>query len=294
MFATVYAAIAAAILFYAVLPVIGALVVRRQWRNFRQALAEAVALPELRYGMSSKDGQRLRLTGRVDAIGGDDELWICSESVTASVSMGKSWVYTLSGDGGKDGSGDEMSKLHWKSIGSVAPGTRAMVAGEASFMDGKTVIGPRAGLSLIILYDGSDERMPERAMLSGRHSNEYWNPLTQVSIAIGILATSGILSISLSGRAPAMASALILTAAFSPLLPLLPPGLPLFFAYRFYWKRGRECRARRDLAALRHDARAWRAWRSRSAIWTGAAIVCFAAALLANAWLALAGFRSLL
>ncbi len=300
MFAPVYAALFAAILFYAVLPVIGGIVVRRQWRVFRAALMASLELPELRYGMREADGtsapgpvpapHRVRFTGRVDALGGDDELWIRSESVTAAVQVGKARVFTLAGGAAPDG----MTRLHWSSIRSVAPGTRALVAGRARRADGKTVIGSADEPPLVLLHDGDDASMPERAIRAGRHSNEYWNPLTQVSLAMGVLAMSGIVSVSLSGGAPAMVTAVILTAAFSPLLPLLPPGLLLFFAYRFWWKRGWECRARRDLALLRREERAHRAWRFRSILWTGAAALSFVAAFTINAWLAIAAFRILL
>ena len=34
------------------------------------------------------------------------------------------------------------------------------------------------------------------------------------------------------------------------MLPFLPPGLPLFFLYRFLWRKGRFSRAERDILRL--------------------------------------------
>ncbi|MCK7537920.1 MAG: hypothetical protein MZV63_46690 [Marinilabiliales bacterium] len=47
MFLTVYLAAAAAALFYAIFPVIGAFVVREQWRQFRKSVAASALPPEL-------------------------------------------------------------------------------------------------------------------------------------------------------------------------------------------------------------------------------------------------------
>src|SRR5208337_3508208 len=43
---------------------------------------------------------------------------------------------------------------------------------------------------------------------------------------------------------------LSLTAGLAPLAPFLPPGFPLYFAYRSSWKKARIFRVQRDVAAL--------------------------------------------
>ena len=72
----------------------------------------------------------------------------------------------------------------------------------------------------MILHDGDDDGLVRRAIWAGRHENEYWNPATQVSLALGAATMSAIVPFALPGRMPALIGALTLTAAFSPLLPL--------------------------------------------------------------------------
>jgi hypothetical protein len=102
------------------------------------------------------------------------------------------------------------------------------------------VMGPADGKPvLLIIHDGRDEDVEQRAIWSGRQKNEYWNPLTQVSLVAGLLAMSLIVSRVLSARTLPSIAAITVAAGFSPLLPLLPPGVIGFILYRSSWRQAR-------------------------------------------------------
>lgn len=295
MFVPVTLAILAAIVFYALVPVAGAFVVRQQWRLFRKSVIEASALPGLDSRSAARSTVRLgrvRAMGEVDAISGLDELWIRCDGATCAVELRDAWVYLLVGRAGDD----TVERRRWSDLRSIAPGSRAFVAGEAEMRDGRVVVA-RGGKAptLVILHDGDDDRLVRRAVWAGRHENEYWNPATQVSLALGAATMSAIVPLALPGRMPSLISALTLTAAFSPLLPLLPPGVVGFFAYRRFWKRARYCRARRDLERLDDPAGAETdVWRRRAGTATLASALALAGSLAVNGWLIFTALRRLL
>jgi len=298
VFAPVSYAIAAAVLFYVALPVVGAFIVRGQWRKFRTRLRQADGLPELPPGTAS-EGMPVKAFGAVDAIGGDDELWIRTDRVTFAVDMKGVPVYLVSdaSDGrSESGEEDSVERLAWSGLPAVSQGVRAFAAGRASVEAGKLVLGPLGKEPpLVILHSGDDGDVVVRAIRGGRHRNEYWNQLTQVSLAMGVLSMSGIVSLALAGGSIPLVTALVLAAAFSPLLPLLPPGLAAFMLYRRFWKRARYFRARRDVAALRDPPDAMAVgWRYRALVSTAASLASFAAGLAVNAWLVVVILRRIL
>ena len=289
MLLPVYLAAAAAALFYALIPVIGAFIVRGQWRRFRASIRDATSLPALEDRARSMDLPAMVVArGEIDAMGGDDELWVAGAGVSFVVDLSDSWVYVLAGRRGDD----RIERLRWRDLRAIGPGSRAFAAGKAEFREGRIVMSRG---SLVVLHDGDDDSLVRRAVWAGRHDNEYWNPLTQVSLAVGVVAMSAIARLTLPGRIPALVLALTLTAAFSPVLPLLPPGVAGFFLYRRYWRRARYCRARRDVALIEEpDGTTASLWRGRARGATAASVGAFAGALAVNAWLLVVALRRLL
>ncbi|MBU0926316.1 MAG: hypothetical protein KKA67_01065 [Spirochaetes bacterium] len=303
MFVPVFLAAVAAVLFYVLLPVAGAFVVRHQWRQFRKAVVDSSRLPGLgealgqapgEAGSGQSDGElgRCRVQGEVDAIGGQHELWISGHGAACVVELKDAWVYTLTGRAGEDA----IARLRWSSLPSIGPGARAFVAGSATLRGGRLAIGARGKEApLVVLHDGDDDEVVRRSVWAGRHDNEYWNPTTQVSLALGAAAMSAILPSALSGKVPSLVGALTITVAFSPILALLPPGVVGFFLYRRYWKRARYCRARRDTEALEHgNEELKRAWRKRAYGATTASALAMASALAVNGWLLIFALRRFL
>jgi hypothetical protein len=283
MFVPVYLAAFAAIWFYALLPIAGAFIVREQWRQFRTRIAEAARAPELDasvFGSPCLNLGFFRVYGEIDAISGERELWIAGRKAACVVDLRDAWVYVLTGRLGDD----TIERLRWKRLPSIGNGARVFVAGEARLRDGRLIIGSGGkDAPLVVLHDGDDDGLVKRAVRSGRHDNEYWNPVTQISIALGVAAMSIIVSTMLPSAVPSLIVALTLSLAFSPILPLLPPGVIGFHLYRTFWKRARYCRSRRDIERLDGDPRGIAAsWRLKAYGATAASVAAFAAALAVN------------
>lgn len=279
MLSAAYAAFLCAALFYALIPVFGAFIARSSWRAFRDAVASAAALPRLRPGLSAPGA--MLLEGEIEAMAGDDELWVRGPACSAKLAMAGASIVTLGrGRGAAAGAAERRT---WAAVRSVRPGIRVFAAGRFE-PDG---LIPRLDASapgaLVILHDGSEPDAAARAIRDGRHPNEYWNPVTKLSLATGLVVCASIASSSLGRGEPALVSALTLVAATAPALPLLPPGLVGFIAYRAYWRRARYCRSRRDLAAFRGEDPG--SWGRLAAATTALSVVAFAAAILVNAWL---------
>lgn len=289
MFVPVYLAALAAIIFYALLPVVGAFVTRQQWRIFRNSVAGAASLPA--FGTMPEAGS-CRIQGDVDALGGQYELWISCNNATVVVDLRDAWVYILTGRAGDD----TIERRRWKELPSIGPGARAFIAGTVELSGGRYVTG-QAGKEapLVILHDGDDDSVVRRSIWAGRHENEYWNPVTQISMALGVVTMSGIVPMALRGRMPSLIGALTLTTAFAPALALLPPGVVGFFVYRKFWRKARYCRARRDAEKLEGASGSGDySWQQRANTATTASVLALASALAVNGWLMVVLLRRLL
>lgn len=170
--------------------------------------------------------------------------------VTVAADMTHSEIYVLPRDTGR--LPDEPPvRTTWARLGSLTEGARAFVSGKFRTEGNHAVIGgSQTDPLLVVLYDGSEKDLLRRCIWSGRQLNEYWNQLTPAALAGGTLALITVAYVLLrtpAGRLPAM---LALALSAGPLLPLLPPGVALFFAYRWSWRRGRVLRAHRDILRL--------------------------------------------
>jgi len=287
MFLSVYLAAVAVFIFYALLPVTGAFVVREQWRAFRRRVLESTSLPLINAGLLGMDGPipgQYLVQGEVDAIGGQNELWVSGASITCVINLHDVWVYILSDKTGED----RIERRRWRGMTSISPGTKVRAVGGIVVRGGRVILD-RIGkeMPLVILHDGEHEEAVRRSIWSGRHENEYWNPLTQISLALGVAVLSGILSLSLPGNTPSLVRALMLCLAFSPVLPLMPPGVVGFFLYRRSWKRARYNRAMRDVSTLSGgQGLASREWNFRANAMTAASVASFLGSLFLNAWIA--------
>ncbi len=301
MFAPVYAAFISALVFYVLIPVIGAFIVRGSWRAFRRSVIGSASLAGIAgsWEALSKDGAAIaRVEGEIEALGQGDELWLRALGATVRMRMEGAAVYLMSGPSYPEGQGQafgSIERMRWKNINAVQPGQNVYAAGRVRLSDGQLYFDAGDTRSLVILHDGSHEDTVLEAIRNGRHRNEYWNPLTQASLAIGVLVSAGLASTSLNSGAPALLSALIISAAFSPLLPLLPPGLLGFLLYRSYWEKARYYRARRDLAEYSaNDGRMALGWKLQARIATIISAAGFLSALALNAWLSVALLRGAL
>jgi len=299
-----YLSLLTALFFYIVLPVSGGVISRTRWKSFRTRIMAARSLPRLGFHSCLEPDAEFRFFGEVDAIGGQDELWLRNEGLSCVIDARAASVFLLSGVSGESGvggggsavDGDTMERVRWASLPSIPPVARAYAVGQARLDGGRMLLGPADGRPvLLIIHDGKDEDVELRAIWNGRQKNEYWNPLTQVSLVAGLLAMSLVVSWVLPARTLPSIAAITIAAGFSPLLPLLPPGVIGFILYRSSWRKARFCRSRRDLAAFEGgDSRVLRGWSNKSIITTVLSAVYLAAGLFVNFALAVLLLRRIL
>lgn len=251
----VYAALAAAIVFYLLLPVTGAFRLRGQWHRFRDRLVQLAAAPPLRYSdiaAARKEGSALagpfRLLGTIEAMEGSDAVWVRGDSVSALVDLSRSPLYVAAPGTAEAGS---ISRLRWGSISSLVEGTKVFVGGVISMQGSRPTFVEAPDQALVaVCHDEEEGKLLARLVAGGRAPNEYWNYITVTSIALGVAVISGIL-LSSGNLLPFQSlRALVFLAGAAPILPFAPPGLALFFAYRKFWRLGISARASRDLLRM--------------------------------------------
>lgn len=255
-----------AVLFYAAIPGTGAFVVRSRWRGFRGRLAASSLLPFVQYSqLGGADGgapRSYRFLGRLEAMQGEDRIWVSNGHFSVAADLANTTVYLLpsphepGANGGlgrfEDRLSEEMPRAaRWRRIFSLPQGMQIFLAGPFLTDRGLGVFRSleRERL-LVVIFDGDPETLLPRATWAGRQRNEYWNPYTLASLAAGsfsLLLLAFFLLRSPFSRLPAL---LALTAATFPISPLLPPGVLLYFPYRQLWSQARLLRAERDLLRL--------------------------------------------
>jgi hypothetical protein len=148
--------------------------------------------------------------------------------------------------------GEEVpERIRWNRVSTLTEGAKVFVGGPLRSVENRgTFVSTRENPLLVIFYDGPDRALTARVIRAGRHRNEYWNPITPYAFFMNAFFQI-IMAISFLPR-PAFRLTVITAfiAAFTPLFPLLPPGVLLTVLYRRLWWRARIFRAYRDLARL--------------------------------------------
>lgn len=257
-----------AFFFYIIIPAIGALIVRDKWRRFRKRLVEISLFPLIDYSdlTTWKEGilGNFRFFGNLEAIQGDDRIWLNNGTMSIAVDLHDVSIYLIPAQTPYTGYPDnnlyefdkalpsrEPVSVKWKQIFSLPEGTNIFVAGSLYMEKGSTIFRSSSGGSLlVVIYDGVKKELLKRSIWYGRQKNEYWNQFTLTSLITGffiLLFCTYIFLMVSSMRIPALIS---LSFSLLPVTLLLPPGVPLFFIYRFLWKKARLLRAERDLLLL--------------------------------------------
>ncbi len=258
MLLPVYAAFAAAFVFYLLVPIAGAFVLRGQWRRFRLAIARLASLPYLRYRdlaeAEAAGRQRVglfRLQGTIEAIEGPDKVWVRGKEVSALIDLSRAPLYVLPpGPASSPAEPGSVERLSWSSVSSLVEGTSIFVAGILVLERGRpTFVDDPDDALIAVCHDAEEGRLVSRLIEGGRAPNEYWNYLTRLSMAIGLVAISGLLLLLRTSIFSTLRSLMFL-AGLSPVLPFAPPGLALFFLYRKFWRRALASRVARDLLRL--------------------------------------------
>ncbi len=262
MAGTVFLVIGIAVLFYAALPAVGAIVARGRWRRFRTTVTTVSHYPTAGPGVMARDRSapagQYRFFGTLEAIQGNDRIWLTNGRFSVAADLRNVRVYlipeieqsgalSLSRGGA---SAAALGSVPWNRIFSLPEGTPVFVGGALFSEEGRAVFRNNGRTRLlVVIHDCPRENVVLHAISGGRQRNEYINPVTLPSVAIGSLSLV-LLALSLLALPERLVALVALTAGLAPLAPFLPPGFPLYFAYRAAWKRARMLRVQRDVVRL--------------------------------------------
>ena len=135
------------LLFYGLVPLIGAFSVRNRWRRFRNQLMKASLRPSLTYGAvhGSTSSGVYRLFGSLQAVQDENILWLADSTVSVSIDLTGVPVYILpsvpKGESMiKTGKyPDESPRItYWNRIFSLPEGTSILVSGELVYKDARS------------------------------------------------------------------------------------------------------------------------------------------------------------
>lgn len=250
---------------YLLIPGLAAFIVLRQWRTFRARVVESTLFPLLGYAgiRSSSLSSRFRFYGTLEALEGKNYLWLKEEGgkATVRVDMHRQgfWMIPDEGEPPSELRGDAPGTLNsappqwvsWSEASALTEGSKFYVFGPVDPTESQvTFHGTAERLLLVLLYEGNPEDLIRRCIWTGRQKNEYWNSVTPLSFAFGlvVLGVMGFLwSLDPATRESARWA---LALAVLPETFFLPPGLAFFFAFNRFWARGRWYRALRDMIRL--------------------------------------------
>ena len=253
-----------ALLFYILIPGIGAFYIRSSWRKFRRLLTESAAYCPLGYrelrevSRSSAPESRLyRFFGQLQAMQGDNTIWISDGKVSISASLAHVPVYILSSQSSWFESGfreypvQPPRKVVWEKISSLPEYTNIFLSGSLEWEQNRGVFKNTVEHPLlVIIYEGEAHDMLIRAAWSGRQKNEYWNPFTPGALALGSFSLFIYFYILLRFPQQLLPAIVAISLSVVPLVPFLPPAVLFYYYYRGFWKRGRVLRAQRDLIRM--------------------------------------------
>ncbi|MCL2067404.1 MAG: hypothetical protein FWG99_08070 [Treponema sp.] len=248
------------IIWYGLVPILGALYSRNKLGQFRRRFDELRLSPLLdyrKYQQLEKEGGIFRFIGGFESITDGHTLWIQGENLTIPVSIDnvKCWLLPMQEEGGVgemfDPGAEAPERIRWDRVSTLTEGARVFVGGYMKNLNNRWSFTSAKEMPLmVIFYDCPDNTLPERIMRAWRHRNEYWNPVTPFSLIIGALSLL-YMAYSFLNR-PAFRFTVIgsLIALFIPILPMIPPGLIFMVLYRQLSWRARKLRVYSDIAAL--------------------------------------------
>ena len=248
--------IALVIFWYGLVPIAGGFVSRHLWRLFRRRFEALRLKPQLtytNYRQVGGNGETFRFIGYFESVD-SHTLWIRGEDLTVPAALRGAHTYRLP-MAHEDAPVFEPNaipeKIRWDRVSVMTEEVKVFVGGSLVPRDSRYIFEstPEQPL-LIIFYDGPDRSLPLRAISSGRHPNEYFNYVTPYAFILGAFSQILIAAAYLNRPAFRLTALVAFSALFTPLFPLIPPGLLFTLPYRELWWQARNYRAFRDLARL--------------------------------------------
>ena len=269
------------ILWYGLVPMTGALINRRKWRQFRKRFDELRRSPVLTYsnfrpttppsrlqasGLENKAGP-FRFIGTFESITDRQTLWIRSDNLTVPIPLKNAKTYLLPAENDNeaqtvDPRDEIMEIIRWNKVSSLTEGARVFVGGLLADTDGRFgFTSTKENPLMVIIFYGSDDSLSARVIRAGRPCRDYLNAVTPYSLIIGVICQILIAAAYLHRPAFRPTVIISLIALFIPLYPFIPPGLLFTLMHRRLVWRVRNLRACGDLARYKILTDSLPAWR---------------------------------
>lgn len=245
---------------YGLVPLAGAFFIRRSWRAFRRYFNELRCAPLLDYTQytATGNGQQLyRFIGNFESVTDAQTLWVQNPALTVPINLKKARIYLLPGEDGSEleipynSEGNTPERIRWNKLAALSDGAKVFVGGCLAEKGSFREFSSNKDIPLmVIIYDGDDRTLVPRAIQAGRQKNEYWNPLTPFTLALGIFCQLVLVLHYYTRTVYQLSAVCALVSVFTPLIPFIPPGVLFTSLYRRAWQHSREFRAYRDLVRL--------------------------------------------
>ncbi|MDR2741862.1 MAG: hypothetical protein LBB98_06865 [Treponema sp.] len=243
---------------YGLVPVAGAFVNRRRWRDFRQRFNDLRLKPFLDYAACRRgEGGLYRFIGGFESATDGHTLWIRNDDLTIPIALADAHTYVLpmpekdEPSGSFDPGKETPARINWDQVTALTEGAKVFVGGALLSRDNRlTFVSEQDNPLLVIFYDGPDRSLAARTIRAGRDGNEYWNFITPYALILGAFSQL-LIALNFLNR-PAFRLTLLTAffAVFIPLFPMIPPGFVLTVLYKRIWWQARIFRAYRDLVRL--------------------------------------------
>lgn len=237
-----------AILFYLILPGIGMLSVSDRWRRFRRAILGAGFCPI--YPAENLSAKRYRFFGELEAIEGQDIVWLNDGKRRVRVKLKNCPIYNL--PGGSFQTGESLIRYsRWQQVGSLSEGVGFFVVGKVGSGEEVPVFEDVEDDNLtVVMHDVKPECFLSQAISLGRKKNPYWNSTTAPSLLLGMLIELLVLVTAIQGLINRNQFLFLTTLVLLPGIILAPPGIFFFFSYRKFWRLGHRYHIEADLLSL--------------------------------------------
>ncbi|MDA3949569.1 MAG: hypothetical protein PF508_10090, partial [Spirochaeta sp.] len=142
-----------AVIFFGMIPLVGAFAVRRRWRGFRKKLIRATRMPRLDYAYAHSadahsrgenetgnpvdalsDSEPVSFYGRLEGIQSETGIWLGSKGISVAIDLHAVPIFLLPQSTGADIAPPDATPrvVYWKEMTPLVEGSRIFVAGTLS------------------------------------------------------------------------------------------------------------------------------------------------------------------
>jgi hypothetical protein len=197
-----------------------------------------------------EDGGVFRFTGGIESLTDDHTLWVRGDDLTIPVNLEKAKCWLLPKHEGA-GIPEAPEKIRWNRVSTISEGVKVYIGGRITTQNNRlNFVSSKENPLIVIFYNCSDTELTDQIIRASRTRYEYWNSFTPISLVIGALSLLYIAASFLNRPAFRLTALSSLVAIFTPVLPLIPPGLLFTGIYRRMTWQARIFRAYWDLSRL--------------------------------------------